>query len=78
MQASMMPTIPDAVEILETLQTIGRLTIHGWILIVDGSDVWLTNPHRLDRSYSPFTLTGCESIRQAITQDTHESEWGKL
>ncbi len=65
-------------KLLEMLRSDGRADVEGGAVMLDGADIWLTNPYGLDCAFYAASGEGCESILHRIKSDTHEREWGTL
>ncbi|CAJ0903123.1 hypothetical protein R20233_04890 [Ralstonia sp. LMG 32965] len=73
-----MPANMSGQELHRHLQEHVRAEIDGWVINLDGAEIWLTNPYGIDVWFCPNDTEGCARVLECISTDDHEREWGTL
>lgn len=66
---------PTSGELLGLVQAGHHVRFDQWSVGETDGRIWATNPYGRDCFCVDVTAAGCESILQAVTNDTNECEW---
>lgn len=75
--------VTSAMELVTLLKTGARIESDGFHFsadepVVDGADVWVTNPYGLDCALFPLNESGCEKIKHMVESYVDYGEANQL